>query len=41
MTVEEIVTYIFNVTATITNWIQRILEVKFELMFMEVTKPKL
>ena len=31
---------IFNVAATGTKWIQRILEFIFELMFMEVTKAK-
>ena len=40
-TVEEKVTCIFNVAATSTKWIQCILEVIFELMFTEVTKPKL
>ena len=37
---KEEVTCIFNVAATGTKWIQCILEVIFELMFMEVTKPK-
>ena len=43
MTVEEKMTCIFNVAATSTKWIQCTLEVIFflELMFIEVTKPKL
>ena len=33
-------TCIFNVAATGTKWIQCILEVIYEHMFKEVTKPK-
>ena len=36
---EEKLTCIVNVAATGTKWIQCILEVIFELMFMEVTSP--
>ena len=40
MKVEKEVTCIFKAAATGTKWIQCILEVIFELMFMEVTKPQ-